>query len=105
MFKAQKKAIRVIFGNKEQFLDKFRTCVKIRPYPDQKLGQEFFIKEHTESLFIANQIVTLRNLKLFHICSEIIIKKIKNRNPKLIFEKIKFSARGYKTLFINTPNH
>ena len=34
LFKAQKKAIRVVFGNKEQFLDKFRTCAKARPYPD-----------------------------------------------------------------------
>ena len=32
LFKAQKKAIRVVFGNKEQFLDKFRTCAKARPY-------------------------------------------------------------------------
>ena len=36
LFKAQKKAIRVDFGNKEQFLDKFRTCAKARPYPDDR---------------------------------------------------------------------
>ena len=36
LLKAQKKAIRVVFGNKEQFLDKFKTCAKARPYPDQK---------------------------------------------------------------------
>ena len=44
LFKAQKKAIRVVFGNKEQFLDKFRTCAKARPYPAQKLGQNSLIR-------------------------------------------------------------
>ena len=65
LFKAQKKAIRVVFGNKERFLDKFRTCAKARPYPDQKLGQEFFNEEHTKPLFIANHILTLQNLFTF----------------------------------------
>ena len=89
LFKAQKKAIRVVFGNKEQFLDKFRTFAQARPYPDQKLGQEFFNKEHTKPLFIANHILTLQNLNFYHTCSE-------------IFEQYKFSARGSKNLFITT---
>ena len=103
LFKAQKKAIRVVFGNKEQFLDKFRTCAKARPYPDQKLGQEFFNKEHTKPLFIANHILTLQNLNFYHTCSEI-FKIFKYRNPISIFEKFKFSARGSKNLFITTPH-
>ena len=103
LFKAQKKAIRVVFGNKEQFLDKFRTCAKARPYPDQKLGHEFFNKEHTKPLFIANHILTLQNLNFYHTCSEI-FKIFKYRNPISIFEKFKFSARGSKNLFITTPN-
>ena len=78
--KHRKKAIRVVFGNKEQFLDKFRTCAKARPYPDQKFGQEFFIKEHTKPLFIANHILTLQNLNFYHTCSEI-FKIFKYRNP------------------------
>ena len=93
LFKAQKKAIRVVFGNKEQFLDKFRTCAKDRTYPDQKLGQEFFNKEHTKPLFIANHILTLQNLNFYHTCSEI-FKIFKYRNPISTFEKFKFSARG-----------
>ena len=103
LFKAQKKAIRVVFGNKEQFLDKFRTCAKARPYPDQKLGQEFFNKEHTKPLFIASHILTLQNLNFYHTCSEI-FKIFKYRNPISIFEKFKFSARGSKNLFITTPH-
>ena len=103
LFKAQKKAIRVVFGYKEQFLDKFRTCAKARPYPDQKLGQEFFNKEHTKPLFIANHILTLQNLNFYHTCSEI-FKIFKYRNPISIFEKFKFSARGSKNLFITTPH-
>ena len=103
LFKAQKKAIRVVFGNKEQFLDKFRTCAKARPYPDQKLGQEFFNKEHTKPLFISNHILTLQNLNFYHTCSEI-FKIFKYRNQISIFEKFKFSARGSKNLFITTPH-
>ena len=80
LFKAQKKAIRVVFGNKEQFLDKFRTCAKARPYPAQKLGQEFFNNEHTKPLFIANHILTLQNLNFYHTCSAI-FKIFKYRNP------------------------
>ena len=79
LFKAQKKAIRVVFGNKEQFLDKFRTCAKARPYPDQKLGQEFFNKEH------ANHILTLQNLNFYHTCSEI-FKIFKYRNLISIYQ-------------------
>ena len=94
-FNAQKKAIRAVFGNKEQFLDKFRTCAKARPYPDQKLGQEFFNKEHTKPLFIANHILTLQNLNFYHTCSEI-FKIFKYRNPISIFENLNFQLGDLK---------
>ena len=57
LFKTQKKAIRVVFGNKEQFLNKFRTCAKARPYPDQQELRPF-------ASFCGRYISLLRGLKL-----------------------------------------
>ena len=53
VFKAQKKAICVIFGYREKYIDKFKTCVRARPVNEQKLTSAFFyfIKEHTKPLF------------------------------------------------------
>ena len=44
-------------GDKEKFLDKFRTCIRARPYPEQNLPTEFYVKEHSEPLFIKNKIL------------------------------------------------
>ena len=62
LFKAQKKALRVVFGDKEKYLNKFKTCARVRPYPDQKLGSEFYIKEHAKPLLNKNKILALENL-------------------------------------------
>ena len=71
VLKAQKKAIRVMFGDREQYLDKFKTCVRTRPYPEQKLTSEFFIKERTKPIFNDKNLLILENLYFFHSCSEI----------------------------------
>ena len=51
LFNAQKKIMRVLFGDREKFLDKYRTCTRARPYPEQKLPSEFYVKEHSKALF------------------------------------------------------
>ena len=52
LFNAQKKIMIVLFGDREKFLDKFRTCIRARPYPEQNLRTtEFYIKEHSKPLF------------------------------------------------------
>ena len=40
LFIAQKKCIRVLFGDKEVFLNKSRTCCRVRPHGQQKLDKE-----------------------------------------------------------------
>ena len=35
VLKVQKKAIRVIFGDREKCIDKFKTCVRSRPFSEQ----------------------------------------------------------------------
>ena len=51
LFKAQKKVMRVIFGDRAKYLDKFKTCARVRPLNEQRLLTEFFIKEHSKPLF------------------------------------------------------
>ena len=72
-----------------------------RAYPNQKLGSEFYIKEHTKPLFNKNEILALENLYFYHCCSEI-FKVFKFRDPIVIFNRFKFS-KGHKDLFLTTP--
>ena len=51
LFRAQKNIMRVLFGDKEKFLDKFITCTWARPYPEQNLPSEFYVKEHSQPFF------------------------------------------------------
>ena len=41
---AQKKIMSIMFGDRGKFLDKFRTCTRARPYPEQNLPSEFYLK-------------------------------------------------------------
>ena len=67
VFKAQKKAIRVIFGDREKYIDKFKTFVRARQFNEQKLKSAFFIKEHTTPLFdLKHKIMTWQNLYFYH---------------------------------------
>ena len=102
LFKAHKKVIRILFGDREKYLDKFKTCARTRPYPNQKLTSKFFIKEHSKPLFIKNDIINLKNLYFYH-CTNEIFKIFKFKSPIAIYETFSFSKRGYKNLFIVTP--
>ena len=48
LFKIQKRCIRILFGNKAKYLNKFKTCCRVRPVEEQILGQEHYEKEHTK---------------------------------------------------------
>ena len=100
--KAQKKAIRVVFGDREKFLDKFKTCARARSSTDQILGAEFFEKEHTKPLFNSNKILALQNLHLYHTCCEI-FKILKFKSPFAIFNKFNISDYSSKELSILMP--
>ena len=62
LFITQKKCIRIMFGNTEAYLEKFRTCARARPIGFQKLGQDFYIKESTKPLFAKIELLTVHNL-------------------------------------------
>ena len=68
---AQKHCIRVLFGDKQAYLDKFKTCAKTRPYPYQTLDCDFYQQEHTKPLFSKCKILALENLYTYHTFMEV----------------------------------
>ena len=76
LFVAQKHCIRIMFGDKEAYLEKHRTAARTRPKDQQKLGPEFFMREHTKPLFNSNDILTVHNLYNYHclLCTGKILK-------------------------------
>ena len=49
----QKKCVtvRILFGDFNAYIDKFKTCGKTRPFISQILGSYFYKKENTKPLF------------------------------------------------------
>ena len=87
------------------YLEKSRTCVRVRPYSgrdSQKLGEEYYCKEHTKKLFNQNKILAARNLYQYFCCTEI-FKIMKFRNPMNLFESLKISIRNNSLLLIPPP--
>ena len=103
LFTAQKKIIRVLFGNREKYLDKFKTCVRARPYQEQRLPPEFYTKEPSKPLFNNNEILNLKHLYFYH-CANETFKILKFRSPIKIYGMYKFSTRSHKQLFLITPS-
>ena len=50
LFTVQKHCLRVLFGDKEAYLNKFKTSARTRPLENQKLGEKFFKREHTKPI-------------------------------------------------------
>ena len=106
IFVIQKHCIRVLFGDLNMYLDKFCTCLRVRPLytgrDSQKLGKSFFCKEHTKRLFNQNDILAVRNLHTYHCCVEI-FKIMKFRIPINLYETLNISHRNNSMLLI-TPS-
>ena len=102
LFVAQKKCIRIMFGDKEAYLGKFLTCARTRPMDEQKLTSKFFEREHTKPIFICQELMTLHNLYSYHCCNEL-FKILKYRTPIALFELFNLSKRtGNETLIVTT---
>ena len=96
LFIAQKYCIRILFGDKESYLDKFKTTARARPYGLQALGQEFYEKEHTKPLFNNHEIMTVHNLYDYQILNSM-YKILKLRTPIIIYSCLHISE-GKETL-------
>ena len=99
---AQKHCVRVLFGDKEAFLDKFRTAARARPYKNQLLGEQFYQQEHTKPLFTKHKILALNNLYSYHTFMEI-LKTLKLRDPITLYEQYTLSNRKPTLIINNTP--
>ncbi len=92
VFNAQKHCLRILFGDKEGYLDKFKTSVRTRPVQDQTLGQEFFKLEHSKPIFNQRDILTVYNLYNYHMIL-ITFKLLKLRIPMSLFSCFSISSR------------
>ena len=102
LFRVQKKCLRIMFGDKEAYLDKFKTCARARSYDNQKLGVEFYTKEHSKPLFNNNHIMTIHNLHYYHCVMEI-FKILKFRSPISLYSIFNISSRPGKDTFLISP--
>ena len=85
LFKIQKHCIRILFEDLEKYLDKFKTSARTRPFETQRLGAEFFCKEHTKPLFNKLEILVFQNLFNYQICLET-LKNLKSRTPQSLLQ-------------------
>ena len=101
LFRLQKRCIRIIFGDREKFLDKFCTAARTRVFGSQSLGASFYSKEHTKPLFTDNSILTVHNLYTYLSCTEF-MKIVKFQTPSSIASKITLSIRN-KGILVSLP--
>ena len=103
LFKTQKMCIRIMFGDREAYLNKFKTCARTRELGCQMLGAEFYTKEHTKPLFIKHNLITVHNLYFYH-CINSIASILKFRTPISLFSLFDFSKRPGKETLIYLPS-
>ena len=101
---AQKHCTRIVFGDKEAYLDKFRTCVRARPYNFQKLDKAFFEREHTKIIFERQNILSIHNLYHYHCLMEV-FKILKLRTPISLYSSYNISHRKPTTLITPIPSN
>ena len=92
LFVTQKHCIRILFGDYEAYLNKLSTCARARPYGLQKLGTNFYQKEHTKPLFNNLKLLSVQNLFKYYCISEI-FKIMKFRCPYQMYNSINVSSR------------
>ena len=101
IFITQKKCVRILFGDYEAYADKFKTCARCRPYGNQKLGSEFYSREHSKPLFINEDILTVQNLYRYHTIFDL-YKILKLRIPISLY--LLFHRSQRKETLLITPN-
>ena len=92
LFLLQKHCIRIMFGDREAYLDKFKTAVRVRGRGEEKLGPDFYMREHTKPIFNSNEILTIHNLFKYHTILGV-IKTLKFRTPISIYSCFNISSR------------
>ena len=99
IFRVQKHCLRVLFGNREEYLEKFETCARVREFGKQILGSEFFCKENSKPIFQKLKILAFKNIYNYQACLEV-LKLLKFHHPTLLYNKYSLSQRNNSTLLI-----
>ena len=102
LFITQKHCIRIMFGDKAAYLEKFKTSVRSRAYGSQVLGSDFYVREHSKPLFNNQNIFTIQNLYHYHTLLDT-FKIIKNHTPISMYSCFVISHR--KDSLLITPSH
>ena len=103
IFITQKKCVRIMFGDNDAYSDKFKTCVRARPYGHQKLGKKFYELEPSEPLFVKEKLLTSHNLYKYHCILEL-FKIIKFRQPISMYSLFTRSRRRDDLLITPVPS-
>ena len=108
LFVTQKKCLRIIFGDTEAYLEKFRTCARTRArtfteYKSQILGTEFYEREHSKPLFVAHELLCIQNLYRYHCILET-YKLLKFRQPISMYSLFTRSRRKEELLITPSPS-
>ena len=104
LFISQKKCIRILFGDKEAYLDKFRTCARTRPFGCQILDSQFYTKEHTKPIINNEKLLTVHNLHTYHKISET-YGILKFRCPISLYSLFQLSHRKPTLAIIPHPDN
>ena len=104
LFRIQKKCIRILFGDKEAYMNKSKTCARSRTLDSQKLDSEYYQKEHTKPLFNKQELMTVHNLYYYH-CITSVFKILKYRSPIALFDLFKLSNRKDTLLITPEPTN
>ena len=102
LWTTQKQCIRILFGDKESYRDKFNTCARARPYNQQILTNEFYTPQHTKPLFESNKILSVQNLYTYHCYMET-YKILKFRQPMSLYDNFNISERKPALLIAGLP--
>ena len=101
LFILQKKCLRIMFGDKYAYLNKFMTSVRTRSKDEQTLGPEFYARENSKPLFSMHNIMTVHTLHKYHSLL-MLFKLLKLRSPSNLYECFNLSRR--KETLVITPS-
>ena len=91
LFILQKKCIRILFGDRQKYLDRFNTAARTRPFV-KPFPTPDFTKEHTKPLFNDKGLLTIHNIYFYHCLLEV-FKILKFRSPISLYDAYKMSGR------------
>ena len=92
-----------MFGDREAYLDKFRTCARVRSRENQILGSDFYKREHTKPLFKKNCLLTIHNLYKYTCLFEM-FKINKLESPISLLSLYQRSPTPWRTEYFITPS-